>query len=150
MSKKFNVTIKQRATAAEKKPRQFDRVAKDIFRLADEAVQLAQAYAGNDSETAATLKQRLEDLGVEATKARAAHKPPFVLITVSGGVASCFCPRGVEWDIIDWDSYETEHPGQEDLKMMRYKARLVKNRTDRRWLLDVIQELEDLGVADEE
>ena len=150
MSKKSNVTTKQRATATEKTPRQFDRVAKDIFRLADEAVQLAQAYAGNDSETATALEQRLEDLGIEAAKARAARKKPFVLVTVSGGIASVWCPKGVEYDIIDWDNYEQDLPTRYDLDQMREIARHLQSRAVKKFLLGQIQELEDRGVADED
>lgn len=75
---------------------------------------------------------------------------PFVLITVSGGVASCFCPDGVEWDIIDWDNYAKDPPTREELELMRTKARWVKDRTSRKYLLDQIKELEDRGVADED
>ena len=142
-------TDKQRATATEKTPRRFDRVAADIFRLADEAVQLAQAYAGNDSETATALEQRLEDLGIEAAKARAARKKPFVLVTVSGGVASVWCPKGVEYDIIDWDNYAHDLPTREELVRLRKIAGWVRHKDDRKMLLSQIQELEDRGVADE-
>ena len=142
-------TDKQRATAAEKQPRQFDRVAADIFRLADEAVQLAQAYAGNDSETAAALEQRLEDLGIEAAKARAARKKPFVLITVSGGVATIWEHPSVDANLVDWDNWYGRDPMRTELDYLRELAERLENRNDKALFLRQVQELEDRGVADE-
>jgi hypothetical protein len=75
---------------------------------------------------------------------------PFVLITVSGGVASCFCPRGVKWDIIDWDNYAQDLPTREELVRLRKIAGWVRHKDDRKMLLSQIQELEDRGVADED
>ena len=74
----------------------------------------------------------------------------FVLVTVSGGVASCFCPRGVEWDLIDWDDFEQDLPTRADLKRLREIAGFLQNKADRKFLLGQIQELEDRGVADED
>ena len=75
---------------------------------------------------------------------------PFVLVTVSGGVASVWCPKGVEYDIIDWDNYEQDLPTRNELDQLREIAGYLKDKADKKFLLDQIQELEDRGVADEE
>ena len=82
-------------------------------------------------------------------KPEPAPKKPFVLVTVSGGVASVWCPKGVEYDIIDWDNYEQDLPTRNDLDQMREIARHLQSRTEKKFLLGQIQELEDRGVADE-
>lgn len=74
----------------------------------------------------------------------------FVLVTVSGGVASVWCPKGVEYDIIDWDNYEQDLPTRSDLDQLREIAGYLKNKAYKKFLLDQIQELEDRGVADED
>ena len=70
---------------------------------------------------------------------------PFVLVTVSGGVASVWCPRGIEYDIIDWDDFERDPPTQNDLVQLREIAGYLQDKTDRKFLLGQIQELEDRG-----
>ena len=79
-----------------------------------------------------------------------APKKPFVLVTVSKGVASVWCPKGVEYDIIDWDNYEQDLPTRYDLDQLREVAGYLKDKADKKFLLDQIQELEDRGVADED
>lgn len=79
-----------------------------------------------------------------------APKKPFVLVTVSGGVASVWCPKGVEYDIIDWDNYEQDLPTRYDLDQMREIAGHLQGRAEKKFLLGQIQELEDRGVADED
>ena len=74
----------------------------------------------------------------------------FVLVTVSGGVASVWCPKGVEYDIIDWDNYEQDLPTRNDLDQMREIAGHLQGRAEKKFLLGQIQELEDRGVADED
>ena len=121
---------------------------KDTYRdIAGDALGLADAYCGGDSETLRQLNERFEALE-SAPKPR--KKRPFVLVTVSGGVASVWCPRGVEYDIIDWDNYERGPPTQNDLVQMREIAGFLQNKADRKFLLDQIQELEDRSVADED
>lgn len=120
---------------------------KDTYRdIAGDALSLADAYCGGDSETLRQLNERFEALE-SAPKPR--KKRPFVLVTVSGGVASCFCPKGVEYDIIDWDNYEQDLPTRYDLDQMREIARHLQSRAVKKFLLGQIQELEDRGVADE-
>lgn len=78
------------------------------------------------------------------------EEKPFVLVTVSGGVASVWCPKGVEYDIIDWDNYEQDLPTRYDLDQMREIAKHLQSRAVKKFLLGQIQELEDRGVADED
>lgn len=79
-----------------------------------------------------------------------APKKPFVLVTVSRGIASVWCPKGVEYDIIDWDNYAQDLPTREELVRLRKIAGRVQHKDDRKMLLSQIQELEDRGVADED
>lgn len=81
---------------------------------------------------------------------RKGSKRSFVLVTVSGGVASVWCPKGVEYDIIDWDNYEQDLPTRYDLDQMREIAGYLQGRAEKKFLLGQIQELEDRGVADED
>ena len=77
-------------------------------------------------------------------------KKPFLLVTVSGGVASVWCPEEVEYDIIDWDNYEQNRPTADNLAQLREIAGYLEDQADRKFLLSQIQELEDGGVADED
>ena len=81
---------------------------------------------------------------------RNGHPDKFVLVTVSEGVASVWCPKGVEYDIIDWDNYAQDLPTREELVRLRKIAGWVRHKGDRKMLLSQIQELEDRGVADED
>ena len=75
-------------------------------------------------------------------------KKPFVLVTVSGGVASAWVPSGVDWDIVDWDSWETDLPTQEEIDWLKSVSKRLPTPADKRVFLEQIQQLEDRGLAD--
>ena len=76
-------------------------------------------------------------------------KKPFVLVTVSGGVASAWVPDGVEWDIVDWDSFERDLPTQDEIDWLKRVAKRLPTPADKRVFREQIQELEKGGLADE-
>ena len=75
-------------------------------------------------------------------------KKPFVLVTVSGGVASAWCPPSVDWDIVDWDNYETNLPTQDEIEWLKSVAKRLPTPEDKRHFREQIRELEDRGTAD--
>lgn len=77
-----------------------------------------------------------------------APKKQFVLVTVSGGVASVWRPKGVEYDIIDWDNYAQDLPTQDEIEWLKSVAKRLPRPEDRRYFRGQIRELEDRGTAD--
>lgn len=78
------------------------------------------------------------------------RKRPFVLVTVSGGVATIWDTPGVDTDLVDWDNWDGKHPTRDELKYLREVAEQLQDRNDKAEFLREVQELEDRGVAEEE
>lgn len=81
---------------------------------------------------------------------RKRSKRPFVLVTVSGGVATIWDVPGVDTDLVDWDIWDGQDPTRDDLKCLREIAERIRNRGDKARFLRQVQELEDCGVAEDE
>lgn len=75
---------------------------------------------------------------------------PFVLVTVSGGVATVQAPEGVDFEILDWDRWDGELPTRGDIAEMYGIAMRVENASFRKMLQDEIEELEGKGVEEDE
>lgn len=76
-------------------------------------------------------------------------KKPFVLVTVSGGVASVHAPKGVDFEIIDWDNWDGQLPTRGDIAEMHGIAMRVENGAVRAMLQDEIVDLEGKGLAED-
>lgn len=74
---------------------------------------------------------------------------PFILVTVSGGVATIWDTPGVDTDLVDWDNWAEQDPTRNELAELREIAERLKNRNDKAKFLREVQELEDRGVAEE-
>ena len=75
---------------------------------------------------------------------------PFVLVTVSGGVATIWDTPGVDTDLVDWDNWDDKDPTRDELKYLREVAEQLQDRNDKAKFLREVQELEDRGVAEDE
>ena len=76
-------------------------------------------------------------------------KEPFVLVTVSGGVASVFPPKGVEWDLIDWDEFDNRYPSRSEIADLYFVASQIPDRKVRAAIQSEIEELEGKGTAED-
>ena len=65
---------------------------------------------------------------------------PFVLVSVSSGVASAYVPKGVAWDIVDWDNWDQQIPTQNDIDQLREIAKKLSPH-DRPTFLKHVEEL---------
>ena len=74
---------------------------------------------------------------------RKGSKRPFILVSVSGGVASAYVPRGISWDIVDWDDWDGEVPTPEDIRRLRRIAERLPTAGDRKQFNHMVDELED-------
>lgn len=94
---------------------------------------------------------RIRQILRKAIAKLAETKPkPFILATVSGGLATIWDHPDVEAELIDWDSWECEDPTRSDLAFLRETAERLQDPKDKKLLLREIQELEDRGVAEDE
>ena len=87
---------------------------------------------------------------VLARAAKRPRKPPYVLVTVSGGVATIWDVPGVDTDLVDWDNWDDKDPTRDELKYLREVAEQLQDRNDKAKFLREVQELEDRGVAEDE
>ena len=81
---------------------------------------------------------------------RKRSKRPFVLVTVSGGVATIWDVPGVDTDLVDWDSWDGQDPTRDELAELREIAERIQNRGDKAAFLRQVQRLEDRGVAEDD
>ena len=77
-------------------------------------------------------------------------KKPFVLVTVSGGVATIWEHPSVDAEVVDWDNWDGQDPTRNELAELRETAERIQDRNDREAFLRQVQELEDRGVAEDE
>ena len=73
----------------------------------------------------------------------------FVLVTVSGGVASVHAPKGVDFEVLDWDRWDGELPTRSDIAELHEIAMRVADPKIRAALQGEIEELEGKGLAEE-
>ena len=81
---------------------------------------------------------------------RKGSKRSFVLVTVSGGVATIWEHPGVDADVVDWDNWAEQDPTRNELAELREIAERLENRNDKAEFLRQVQELEDRGVAEDD
>ena len=75
---------------------------------------------------------------------------PFLLVTVSGGVATIWEHPSVDAEVVDWDNWDGQDPTRNELAELRETAERIQDRNDREAFLRQVQELEDRGVAEDE
>ena len=102
-----------------------------------------RAELAKDPEYA--LARRLEKWAKDLPTER-----PFLLVTVSGGVATIWDTPGVDTDLVDWDNWDGKDPTRDELKYLREVAEQLQDRNDKAKFLREVQELEDRGVAEDE
>ena len=81
---------------------------------------------------------------------RKSKKRPFVLITVSGGVASAYSRNGAEVVLIDWDQWDGQLPTREEIQFLYEEAMSIPDRALREAVQGDIEELEGKGVSEDE
>ena len=81
---------------------------------------------------------------------RKRSKRPFVLMTISGGVATVWEHPSVDAEVVDWDNWDDKDPTRDELKYLREVAEQLQDRNDKAKFLREVQELEDRGVAEDE
>lgn len=74
----------------------------------------------------------------------------FVLVTVSGGVASVHAPKGVDFELIDWDNWDNDLPTRDDIRELHKTAMRIADAKTRGAIQDEIEELEGGGIAEDE
>ena len=74
----------------------------------------------------------------------------FVLVTVSGGVASVHAPKCVDFEIIDWDNWDNEDATRDDIRELHEIAMRIADAKTRKAIQDEIEELEGKGLAEDE
>ena len=77
-------------------------------------------------------------------------KKTFVLVTISGGVASVYAPKGVDHEVIDWDNWDCQSPTRSDIAELHEIAMRVADPKIRAALQGEIEELEGKGLAEDE
>ena len=80
---------------------------------------------------------------------RKANERPFILVTVSGGVATVWEHPSVDAEVVDWDNWDGRDPTRSELALLRETAERIEDRDDKATFLRQVQELEDRGVAEE-
>ena len=81
---------------------------------------------------------------------RKGSERPFVLITISGGVATIWEHPSVDAEVVDWDNWDGQDPTRNELAELRETAERIQDRNDREAFLRQVQELEDRGVAEDD
>ena len=81
---------------------------------------------------------------------RKGSERPFVLVTVSGGVATVWEHPSVDAEVVDWDNWDGQDPTRNELAELRETAERIQDRNDREAFLRQVQELEDRGVAEDD
>ena len=81
---------------------------------------------------------------------RKRSKRPFVLVTISGGVATVWEHPSVDAEVVDWDNWDGQDPTRSELALLREIAERIQDRNDREAFLRQVQDLEDRGVAEDE
>ena len=102
-----------------------------------------RAELAKDPEYA--LARRLEKWAKDLPTER-----PFVLVTVSGGVATIWDNPSVDAEVVDWDNWDGRDLTRDELKYLREVAEQFQDRNDKAKFLREVQELEDRGVAEDE
>ena len=116
---------------------ELDRVCRGLERV------FTRAELAKDPEYALArrLKKWAKDLRAEK---------PFLLVTVSGGVATIWEHPSVDAEVVDWDNWDGQDPTRNELAELREIAERIRNRGDKAAFLRQVQELEDRGVAEDE
>ena len=95
--------------------------------------------------TPSCIRQTLINAAVKSIASK-----PFVLVTVSGGVASVFPPKEVDYDVIDWDNWHDTEPTRNDIRELHEIAMRITDAKTRKAIQDEIEELEGEGLAEDE
>ena len=76
----------------------------------------------------------------------AKKKKSFVLVTVSGGVATVWDNPDIDYEIVDWDNWDQDPATEDDIEMLKEIAQRLSP-ADRKTFM---KQVNDLEVEEEE